>query len=727
VVKLLVVASLFPRDPWDPEGSFILDQSLVLAARGHEVRVLVVERRAAPRRNHWGALAAVRSARYLAPPLSAGVGAWSRAVHAALRHLSSSFAGFGAALVHDELVAVAVQPFLDATRIPWVLVVHGENRNPAMSRASGLRAKNDVYGRASAVITVGEGVGLPLWVSVKEHRIPNGAGVPAGTAEPPARTARVMALSVSGLRTGKGIEDNLAALAQLRDEGVQVGYWIAGEGHLRAELEALTDRLRLRDRVRFLGTVPRDHLAALLGAADFFALPSSPEAFGIAYVEAMQAGLPVIACRGEGPAGFVRNGVDGYLVMPRDHAGIASAWRSLSTDDDLRSRMGATAQRTAAAYTWAANAERVEAVLDHVVTQYRPQVPGRDLCWLGVEPTSYMLDKAEAVRGVIPDVRRAFIDGGGDVSTTQLFAAIVRRRAKVLLLEGWGAPRMLVAMALAVLARVPFIVASDTHEAAGGRRGLLRTVVRTVAIRPLVRRAAVLFPGGTPQARYVRELVGNDRQALMIAHMTVDTDGFARAAREVSPQDRAAVRSSWGCGDGDIALLFVGRLVQDKGLLLLVRALERLRDVPIRLVVYGAGPLESELRRSAERLPIHLAGVGGKEELASAYASADVFVLPSLFEPWGLVVNEAMASGLPCVVSDAVGSSEDLIIAGDTGSVFPSRDVAALAEAVRRLAEDASLRRRMGVEAQRRMQDWSMSTYAASVERAVTIAKGTAR
>jgi glycosyltransferase involved in cell wall biosynthesis len=725
-MRLLVVTSIFPRTRWDPQGSFILDQSLALAARGHDVHVMVVERRGSPRRNHWGELGSVRSATYLSPPLRAGIGVWSRTVHATLRRIRSWLAGFDAALVHDELVAVAVLPFLKPVRIPWVLVVHGENRNPAMRRASGHRAKNDIYGRASAVITVGEGVGLPLWASVKEHRIPNGAGVPAGIAEPPARTARVMALSVSGLRTGKGIEDNLTALAQLRDEGLEVGYWIAGDGHLRAQLEALTDRLRLRDRVRFLGGVPRDHLAALLRAADFFALPSSPEAFGIAHVEAMQAALPVVACRGEGPAGFVSDGVDGFLVMPRDHAAIASAWRSLSTDADLRYRMGASAQETAAAHTWAANAELVEAVLDRVVTQYRPQALGRDLWWLGVEPTSYMLDKGEAVRGVVPDHRRAFIDGGGDASTTQLYVATVRRRAKVLLLEGWGAPRMLLAMALAVLARVPFIVASDTHEPAGGRRGVLRTAVRTMAIRPLVRRAAVLFPGGTPQARYIRELVGNDRHALVIAHMTVDTDGFARAAREVTPQERAAVRSSWGCRDGDIALLFVGRLVQEKGLLLLVRALERLRDVPIRLVVYGAGPLESELRRNAERLPIHMAGVAGKEELASAYASGDVFVLPSLYEPWGLVVNEAMASGLPCVVSDAVGSSEDLIAAGETGSVFPSGDVAALAELLRSLAGDGSLRRRMGVAAQRRMQDWSMSTYAASVERAVTIAKGRA-
>ena len=723
-MRLLVVTSIFPATLSDPIGSFILDQALALSHRGHDVEVIVMERRGGPSRKDLWDLISVRSASYAAAPLKFGLHLWSSSVGPQLRGIRARSGAFDVALVHDELTALAVQPSLEALGIPWVLVVHGENRNPALARRSGRRAKNDVYARAAAVITVGKGVRLPPWTSVKEHRIPNGAGVPPSTAEPPSRTARVMALSVSGLRSGKGIEDNLAVLAQLRDEGVDVGYWIAGDGHLRPRLEALTDRLRLRDRVRFLGTVPRDRLGALLATADFFALPSSPEAFGIAYVEAMQAGLPVIACRGEGPAGFVSDGVHGYLVAPGDSYSLAGAWRSLSSNPELRSRLAENAREAVAGYTWAANAERVDAVLRDV--EYRPPPSGRDIWWLGVEPTSYMLDKADAVRGVIPDVRRAFIDGGGDVSVLQLLAAVVRRRARVLLLEGWGDPRMLLAMAVATVARVPFIVASDTHEPAGGRRGPFRTVVRVVAIRPLVRRAAVLFPGGTPQARYVRELVGDNRQALVIAHMTVDTDGFARAAREISPQERTAVRSSWGCGDEDIAVLFVGRLVEGKGVLLLVRALERLRDVPVRLVVYGAGPLEPEIRRSAERLPVHLAGVAGKEALSTAYASGDVFVLPSLFEPWGLVINEAMASGLPCVVSDAVSCSDDLITPGETGWVFPSGGVAELAEGLGTLTVEASLRRKMGVAGQQRMEDWSMSTYAASVARAVALAKGAA-
>jgi glycosyltransferase involved in cell wall biosynthesis len=723
-VRLLVVSSIFPRSERDPQGSFVRDQARALVQRGHEVEVVVIERVGTPSREGPRDLASLRSVHYVPAPLYLGVGAWTMSVRSQLRSLKSSFTrGFDAAVVHDELVAAAVNPLLWELDIPWVLVVHGTNRSPAMNRRAGVRAKNDVYAQASAIVTVGAGVDVPLWAITKQRRIPNGAEVPDGVGEPPERTASVMAVSVSGLRRGKGIEDNLASLDRLAADGVDVGYWIAGDGPLRRELEALSRRLGLRERVRFLGSVPRDRLGTLLAASDFFALPSSPEAFGIAYVEAMQAGKPVIACRGEGPAGFTADGEDGFLVTPGNARELDRAWRVLSSDPALRTRMGDHARAAAEPFTWRVNAEAMEWLLAGVIEEHEPRPPGRDLWWLGVEPTAYMLDGAMAVRRGIPDSRLAFIDGGGDASPTQLFGAVLRRRASTLLVEGWGHPKMLLAMGLAVAARVPFIVASDTHAPAGGRSRLIRRIVRACAIRPLVRRAAVLLPGGTPQARYVRELVGRDTQPVVIAHMTVDTDAFERVATTISREERTLMRRGWGCTDDDVVVLFVGRIVVEKGLPELIGAIEELRDPHLKLVVYGTGPLEGRLRAAAKRSPIHLAGSAGKETLATAYASADVFVLPSRFEPWGLVVNEAMASGLACVVSDAVGCGEDLIVPGVTGWVVPRGDVDALAGLLGMLAADESLRRKTGAAARAGMRDWSMGVYAASVAHAVATAR----
>jgi glycosyltransferase involved in cell wall biosynthesis len=163
--------------------------------------------------------------------------------------------------------------------------------------------------------------------------------------------------------------------------------------------------------------------------------------------------------------------------------------------------------------------------------------------------------------------------------------------------------------------------------------------------------------------------------------------------------------------------LFVGNLAPWKGVATLTAALSNLVEhgERVRLVMYGEGPLADQLRQEAERLPIHLAGFKGKEAVARAYAAADMFVLPSLREQWGLVVNEALSAGLPVVVSEAVGCGEDLVQEGVTGLRFRTGDADALADQMRLLLRDSELCARLGVGGKKRMQTWSMETYVASM------------
>ena len=96
-----------------------------------------------------------------------------------------------------------------------------------------------------------------------------------------------------------------------------------------------------------------------------------------------------------------------------------------------------------------------------------------------------------------------------------------------------------------------------------------------------------------------------------------------------------------------------------------------------------------EARAEAARLGVRVtwAGFLNQHEIGRAYAAADCLVLPSYAETWGLVVNEAMATGLPAVVSDAVGCAPDLIVPGETGETFRKGDVDDLAAALTRVRE----------------------------------------
>jgi len=147
-------------------------------------------------------------------------------------------------------------------------------------------------------------------------------------------------------------------------------------------------------------------------------------------------------------------------------------------------------------------------------------------------------------------------------------------------------------------------------------------------------------------------------------------------------------------------VLYVGRISREKGLSSLARAFRRAaeRRPHLRLVLVGDGPYRAELERELEGTRHRFLGALGGDTLAAAYASADLFCLPSATETFGQVVLEAAASGLPTIVTDRGGARES-VEDGRTGLVVPADDEAALAAAIGRLADDPTARGLMGARA----------------------------
>lgn len=131
--------------------------------------------------------------------------------------------------------------------------------------------------------------------------------------------------------------------------------------------------------------------------------------------------------------------------------------------------------------------------------------------------------------------------------------------------------------------------------------------------------------------------------------------------------------------------LFVGRLIESKGLDVLLEAFSRVEAG--ELWVVGDGPLRGRIEAAAAQNPrIRWLGWLDGDALADVYRQADVLVVPSLYEPWGLVVHEGLAYGLPVIVSDQVGAGDDLVDPGVNGYVVPAGSSTALAEAMRAIA-----------------------------------------
>ncbi|MGC1479500.1 MAG: glycosyltransferase [Chthoniobacterales bacterium] len=163
---------------------------------------------------------------------------------------------------------------------------------------------------------------------------------------------------------------------------------------------------------------------------------------------------------------------------------------------------------------------------------------------------------------------------------------------------------------------------------------------------------------------------------------------------------------SRGLRDGEVAMLYVGRISKEKNLDLTVAVAKRLAESGVRPVFVGDGPYRPEMERL---LPDAIfTGYLGGVDLATAYASSDLFVFPSTTDTFGNVILEAQASGLPTIVSD-MGGPRDLVRDGVDGFVTRALDVEALVARARELAENADLRARMGEAARAAVatRDWS--------------------
>ena len=301
-----------------------------------------------------------------------------------------------------------------------------------------------------------------------------------------------------------------------------------------------------------------------------------------------------------------------------------------------------------------------------------------------------------------------------------LRAVLDRDRSRTILqLAGWGHPVLVGALLMASLLRIPVVVESDT---AGGRsahdwREWLKQLLYPIIFR-LPRR---FLPGGTRQADYLARF-GVKPPRITIAQMTVDVCAIRRFCVENRERARSETRARWGIPSYERIALFVGRLEEEKGLNELLSAFDRAvaAERDLRLAIVGDGSLRKHIETvaaDADRRIIYLGRLSG-DDVWRAYLAVDLLVLPSLFEPWGLVVNEAMACGLPVIVSDRVGCVDDLVRQGETGLVVGAGREAELTAAILELTGKPQARRQMGQAAEQLISHWTLQNEAHNIVRA---------
>jgi glycosyltransferase involved in cell wall biosynthesis len=384
-MNVLVVAEYYPRAADPTLGVWAHRQTVATAAAGVQMRVLVLHRPLPPlsavRRLDLaaarGALAqpptssadgiGVEYLRYLSPPrpLSyASWGAWAAPVlRRALGRVRRSFA-------FDLIHAHYAVPAGDAVRraapsAPLVVSVHGGD---VLGRHAGASSVRDTLAHARLVLANSAGTARRC----QDRGARRTEVVHLGTDPPPAIAAPPPVptlVTVGNLIERKRQADVIEALALLSPRWPDLRYVLVGDGPDREALQELATARGLTGRVTFRGRLDPAAATAQARAATLFVMPSVAEAFGVAYVEAMAAGVPAIGCAGEdGPEEIAAAGGGIELVAPRHPRKLAKAIDGLLRDPGRRAQLGTAARDTVTrSFTWEACGQETAAAYEEAL------------------------------------------------------------------------------------------------------------------------------------------------------------------------------------------------------------------------------------------------------------------------------------------------------------------------------------------------------------------------
>ena len=379
-LKVAIVSEFFPS-PVDPIlGIWVLRQAQAVREFGIDVHVLALQRPVPPAKTlrpmlhvppdstmlkDW-AHAYKKSRRstevdgvprtgvsFLAPPRQMSYGSWglwaAPRLRRALRHLDKSW-GFD--IVHAHYAAptgYAVSAWCTKRERPLITSLHGGDLlNTATRSALGRKLVKTAVNRSEVVLCNSK------WTMKRARELVASSDgfevVHLGTdipEEAPDKFDRPTVVTVANLDPRKRHGDVLRAIAAAAEQVPGLQYVVIGDGPCKSELHDLAAELGIEDRVRFTGRLDHEEALGLSRRCHLFAMPSVDEAFGVAYVEAMAAGLPAIGCLGEGgPVEIESTGNGMVLVPPGDPPSLSQSISEILTDQKKLERLGKTARET---------------------------------------------------------------------------------------------------------------------------------------------------------------------------------------------------------------------------------------------------------------------------------------------------------------------------------------------------------------------------------------------
>jgi len=303
-----------------------------------------------------------------------------------------------------------------------------------------------------------------------------------------------------------------------------------------------------------------------------------------------------------------------------------------------------------------------------------------------------------------------------------IITELLCNRYDAVLVEGYGIMTNVLAWMCAFLNKTKIFYHGDSNPR--NVRSLWKTKLKSIVLPLLFKRISAFLAVGTLNAEYYGQY-GVPVERIFLTPYAVNNDFFSRYYHELRGKKRE-LKKKLGVPVKSLVIVYAGKLIPRKRVADLLEAYEKIQGVNASLVVVGDGLEKPHLEayaRDHSLKNVFFTGFKNQTQIPEIYSIADVFVLPSTNEPWGLVINDAMNFGLPIITTANVGAVPDLVEDGVNGLIYPVGDIGKLADHLLKLLKDPPLREEMGERSLDKISRWSYREDVAAILTAIRYAR----
>jgi glycosyltransferase involved in cell wall biosynthesis len=289
--------------------------------------------------------------------------------------------------------------------------------------------------------------------------------------------------------------------------------------------------------------------------------------------------------------------------------------------------------------------------------------------------------------------------------------------------HGYASTTNWLSFAGAWMSKTPILMRGESHLL--NYRPLWKRAFKRMALTFLFKRVAAFLPIGTLNTEYYK-YYGVPDEKLFLTPYCVDNDFFSKKYNELKPL-RDQIKKKLGLQPEVPVILYASKMMPRKRAIDLLKAYEKIQNqINAAVVFVGDGaerPLLEAYQRDNTLKNIYFVGFKNQTELPEYFSIADIFVLPSTDEPWGLIINETMNFALPIITTDQVGSAPDLVKDGENGFIYPVGEIEKLADCLLKLLSDSELKTKMGKRSLEIIHKWSYTEDIEGIIAALKYAK----